>query len=189
MKPIFLSIGPVNITWFLLFAVVLTIIGYIILKVISKNNKYRKVMEDYYLLELILGFVGARIVYVIFHLDVYAGRLIDAIRPNHYNLNLLGGVLIAVIVLFVLTKRKGEPFLVILNYLLVPFYFSIAIGIWAFEFEGILSNSNSIETLIYSIMFFVILVSHLLLFEKYKKVGLITLSLSMIFYYGLEILL
>lgn len=176
MRPIFLSLGSVTITWFLLFAVILTILGYIILKIITKDNKYKKIIEDYYLLELIVGFIGARIIYVLFHLDLYKDGFFYAIRPNHYNLNLLGGVIVAVITLFIMTNIKKEPFLEILNRLLVPFYFSMAVGIWVFE------------TLIYSIMFFIILVIHSSLFEKYEKIGLITLSLSMILYYLLEII-
>ncbi|MGO1712006.1 MAG: prolipoprotein diacylglyceryl transferase family protein [Senegalia sp. (in: firmicutes)] len=188
MRPIFLQLGPISITWFLLFGVILTIIGYIILKMITKDNKYKEIIEDYYLLELIIGFIGARITYVLFHLGLYEDRLMDIIRINHYNLNLFGGILLATLTLFIITKIKKEPFLEILNRLLVPFYFSMAIGIWVFEFEGILAKSSTSETLIYSLLFFIFLIIQSSLFERYKKIGLITLSSSVLLYYLLMII-
>ncbi|MBS4535152.1 hypothetical protein GOQ29_05900 [Clostridium sp. D2Q-14] len=63
MKSIFFSYKWINITWYMAFAIFLIIIGDIILKIIGKDNKYRNEIEDYYFLELIDGFVGARSVY------------------------------------------------------------------------------------------------------------------------------
>lgn len=187
MRPIFFSYGPISITWYMAFAVALTIIGYIMLKIIGKNNKYKKVLEDYYFVELIVGFIGARIIYVLLNYRLYRGNLYDAIRINHYNLNLIGGVVVALIVLYIGTKYKKLPFFEILNPLLIPFYFSMAVGIWSFEFEGILSNSSQVQTISFSLLFIISLVVHSLLIERFKNSSIVILLISMLGYYGISI--
>ncbi|MBS4537056.1 prolipoprotein diacylglyceryl transferase [Clostridium sp. D2Q-11] len=187
MRPIFFKYGPISITWYMAFGVILTIVGYIMLKLLAKDNKYKKELEDYYFIELIAGFIGSRLVYVLFNFSLYKGNLFDAIRINHYNLNLIGGVMIALLVLYIGTKFKKLPFFQILNPLLIPFYFSMAVGVWAFEFEGILSSVSQVQTVSFSILFILALILHSLTVEKFKKSGLVILFISMIGYYGISI--
>lgn len=187
MRPIFFSYGAINITWYMAFAVALIIIGYIMLKIVAKDNKYKSEIEDYYFLELIAGFIGARIIYVLFNFALYKDNITDIVRLNHYNLNLVGAIIVALLILYIGTKMKKQPFIDILNPLLIPFYFSMAVGVWAFQFGGILSNISQIQTIFFSILFILALIIHSLAFEKYKKSSLIILSITMLVYYGIAI--
>lgn len=189
MKPFFISIGPIRVTWFMAFSVFLIILGYIILKTISTDNKYKKEIEDLYLVEVISGFIGARLVYFILNYNLFEENIFDIIKLNHYNLSFIGGVLVSMVILYIITRIKNIPFFDILNTLLIPFYFSIAIGIWSFEFEGILSPLSLKETMIVSGIYILALVLHSLLIRKKEQFSILILILSIMSYYSFTIVI
>lgn len=81
------------------------------------------------------GLGGARITYVLFHISEFRGRWLDIISPIQSDgtigiagLVVLGGVIGGAWVTWYYSKRKGQPFLKVLDLLLPSLAFGIALG-------------------------------------------------------------
>ncbi|HHE46505.1 MAG TPA: prolipoprotein diacylglyceryl transferase [Bacteroidetes bacterium] len=84
---------------------------------------------------LVSSLVGARLAYVLFHLDEFQGRWLDVISPFQSDgtigiagLVILGGVILAVPVSYWYLKRHNIPFLKMADVMAPSLAFGIAIG-------------------------------------------------------------
>ncbi|WP_025642210.1 prolipoprotein diacylglyceryl transferase family protein [Schnuerera ultunensis] len=146
MKPFFFTFKSINITWFMAIGIIVTSISYIISGILAKEYKEDKnKIEDIFMILLIVGFIGARLSYVLMNLQSYKDNISSILKISHYNLSLLGGVVFGLLTLMLLSKRYKIEFKKLFRIFVVPFYFSMAVGIWVLMFDHLLLASTHLK--------------------------------------------
>src|SRR6185503_10390888 len=96
IKPVFLQLGPVQLRWYGLMYMISFVVGYFLLKRLSKVKKLSLTTDDLYdlLFFLILGvMVGGRVGYVLFYdLGSYIQRPIDILKIWQGGMSFHGGL-------------------------------------------------------------------------------------------------
>lgn len=191
MKPFFFTFKSINITWFMAIGIVVAVISYIITGFLAKEYKEDKnKIEDIFMVLLIVGFIGARISYVLMNLQSYKGNISSILKISHYNLSLLGGLIFGVLTLILLSKIYKIEFYNLFRIYIIPFYFSMAVGIWILMFDLLLLasthlNNDPIKILYVSLLFLMGLGLELVTSNKYnnKYISFIILVIVMFLYY------
>lgn len=194
MRPIFFSFKSINMTWFMALSLLAVIVSYSLLKILAKNNKAseedKENLENTFFLVLVSGFIGARLVYAIFHINTFIASPTALIKLSHYNLSLVGGVLAGLVALFISCKRYKMDFLSVLDKFSILFYISMAIGVWNFLFDRFLLKSSglgniNIKVTILSIIFALAALVQIAFGEKFEKryISIILLASTLIIYY------
>lgn len=190
MKPYFLRYKSISITWFMGFAIALVGLSSFISNLMAKEyGEDKKKIEDIYFTLIIIGFIGARLSYVLMNLGLYKGKTMSIFSLSHYNLSLTGGLIVAILALIVLAKKYKIEFQKLLKIFLIPFYFSMAIGIWVVIFDKFLVSlkisNNPIKVLSISIIFLLGMIGELVLGKKieHKYLTPIILVVTMGLYY------
>ncbi len=118
MYPELIKIGPIAIRSYGVMLALSFILG--ILYVYRESRKSNRDFTDLLTLAYIMiiaGVLGARLFYVLFHIEEFTGNWFDTINPFHSDhigiagLNLYGGVVLAVIASFVYLRMKKQPVL------------------------------------------------------------------------------
>ncbi|KPU27481.1 hypothetical protein TR13x_05285 [Caloranaerobacter sp. TR13] len=137
MNSYFFIYKSIGISWFLFLAIISIIISYYITIFIGKDRGLKKnEVEDIFFTLVISGFIGARLGYVIFNLDLYKGHFKYIFSINHLNLSLLGGVIAGLITLIFISKKYKFSFYYLFKIFLIPFYFSMSLAMWSLFLEG-----------------------------------------------------
>lgn len=125
------SIGNIHIYWYgiiIAFAVLLCLfLAY------KNNNKYGikySDIENCMLIALPLAIIGARLYYVIFSWDYYKNNLSEIIKIWNGGLAIYGGILTAILVIYIYCKKKRISVLSFLDFLAPLVAFGQAIGRW-----------------------------------------------------------
>ena len=125
------SIGNIHIYWYgiiIAFAVLLCLfLAY------KNNNKYGikyADVENCMLISLPLAIIGARIYYVIFSWDYYKNSLSEIIKIWNGGLAIYGGILTAILVIYIYCKKKRISVLSFLDFLAPLVALGQAIGRW-----------------------------------------------------------
>jgi phosphatidylglycerol:prolipoprotein diacylglycerol transferase len=113
MFPELLKIGPISIRSYGLMLAISFFIGvYYVSRMAKKRNlDLNQVLTMAYILVL-AGIVGARLSYVLFHLEEFAGNWTASFNPFHSDrfgiagLNLYGGIILAVVAAFIYLRIK-----------------------------------------------------------------------------------
>lgn len=171
--------------------IVIATISYIITGFLAKEYKEDKnKIEDIFMVLLIVGFIGARISYVLMNLQSYKGNISSILKISHYNLSLLGGLIFGVLTLILLSKIYKIEFYNLFRIYIIPFYFSMAVGIWILMFDLLLLasthlNNDPIKILYVSLLFLMGLGLELVTSNKYnnKYISFIILVIVMFLYY------
>ena len=146
MKTMFFEYKRFGISWFMFFVLTLGTIGYYMAKALgSEYGEDKKKIEDIYLMILLSSFIGARLFYVITHLNLYRDSLFSMFKLTHYNLSLIGAVITGLFVTFLISKREKIKMDKLLKINLPPFYFAMAIGIWMGNFDRLLNISSRLR--------------------------------------------
>lgn len=187
MRPFFFSYKSITISWFLAFTIVLGILSYIITSILAKEYEEDKTkVQDIFMILLIIGFVGARLGYVLMNFDLYKDNLGSIFNLSHYNLSLFSGIIFGTLALMVLSKIYEIEFLKLLKIFVVPYYFSMSIGVWIMMFDSLMLALTNVDNVIYiSLMFLLAMISQLILLNKSKNkyISLITLIVTTLLYY------
>ena len=133
MHPEIIRIGWFSIqTYGLLLAVSFLIGIALAARRAEKRNVEQKFVLDLSIVIIIAAILGARFLYVIFHLEEFYGHWLDIISPFQSNgefgiggLTFLGGLVGAILASIVYARHKGYPFLVVAD-IFAP---SIAVGL------------------------------------------------------------
>lgn len=189
MRPSFFTYKSIDISWFLAFAMGLTIISSFIVR--SMANEYGEdveKIEDIFFILIISSFMGSRLFYVLFNFDLYKDNLFSIFNLSYYNLSLLGGVASGVMTLMVLSKIYKIDFQRLLGIYVLPFYFSMAIGIWIVLFDKFLVSfsisKNPIKVFYISMIFLLAMILEVVGYSiKNKNIRPIILTGTMILYY------
>ena len=190
MKPYFLRYKFITITWFMAFAIGLIGISSIISRVMAKEYEEEgKKIEDIFFALILSGFIGGRLFYVLMNVELYKGNIKSIFSLSHYNISLTGGLIVGIITLVILSKKYEIKFENLLKIFVIPFYFSMAIGIWLVVFDKFLVSlkisNNPMKILSISIIFLLGMIIELLLGKKVENKYLtpIILGITMILYY------
>lgn len=198
MRPTFLSFKSINISWFMVIAVLAILVSYLLLKLISNHNAQGKEdkekTKDILFWVIISGFVGARIIYVLLHLNAFRASPISMLKITHYNLSLIGGIIGGVLTLLISSKKYEIKLYKLLDIFCVLFYFAMSIGVWNFLFDAfMLSSSNlgkvHIRIMIMSLLFLIAAAVQVIIEKrfKFKYISLIILILTIILYYTIKL--
>lgn len=194
MKPTFFSFKSISISWFMALAILAILVSYLLLKLISIEDKQskntREKVKDTFFWVVINGFVGARIMYVILHLDSFTSSPASILNISHYNLSLIGGVIAGVLILFISSKRYRLSFYKLLDIFSILFYFSMAIGVWNFLFDVFMLSSNNLgnshmRVATMSLLFLISAAIQVIIEKRseFKYLSLVLLILTLVIYY------
>ncbi len=191
MKTMFFEYGRFAISWFMFFVLTLGTIGYYIAKSLAvQYGEDKKKIEDIYLMILLSSFIGARLFYVLTHLNLFKDNLLSILKLSHYNLSLIGGLISGILVTFLIGKKEKIQMDKLLKIMLPPFYFAMAIGIWIGNFDRLLNISSNLRNnpkmiLLLSVIFLTGLILELTLIkeERYKRLRWPVLIIVMFLYY------
>jgi len=127
----------------MIFAISLIVISSFIIDLLSKEyNEDKKKVEDIYFLIIIGSFVGGRLVYGLANFHLFKDNILSIFKLSHYNISLLGGIILGLIILMISSKKLKISFDKLLKIFVIPFYFSMAIGIWILMFDRLLPASR-----------------------------------------------
>ena len=139
MNPYFFTYKSFAVTWFVALSVIAIVISNITVKYSAeKKGMNKSKIDDIFFILLITGFAGARLSYVLFNYNLFKDDLFSIIKLSHMNLYLYGGILLGLVALYILSKKNDIPYYDMFKVYVLPFYFSIAIGIWSVFFDGFL---------------------------------------------------
>ncbi|KNF07606.1 prolipoprotein diacylglyceryl transferase Lgt [Gottschalkia purinilytica] len=191
MRPFFLAYKSITITWFMILAIISIVISYFIVNILAEEYEEDKnKIENIFIVLLIGGFVGARLSYVLMNIHLYKGNISSIFKISHYNLSLIGGIIFGLLVLMVLSKKYKIAFGKLLKIFVIPFYFSMAIGIWVLMFDRFLLYSSHIKNepskvLYLSLLFLTGMILELAISKRVnnKYITVIILTIVMVLYY------
>lgn len=127
----------------MIFAISLVVLSSFIIDLLSKQyNEDKKKIEDIFFILLIGGFVGGRLVYVLMNFHLYKDNILSILKLSHYNISFLGAIIWGLIILIITSKKVNISFDKLLKIFIIPFYFSMAVGIWVFMFDRLLPASK-----------------------------------------------
>lgn len=127
-----IRIFSLEIRWYGFFIVSALLISLFILKLFIKNDKNFdfEFFLDYIIIAFPLAIIAARIYYVLFNLDYYLKRPIKILAINEGGLAIHGAIILALIVLYLLCKKRDKNFWKAVDYLAPLTAFSQSIGRW-----------------------------------------------------------
>ena len=114
-----IEIGPLTFNMHGLMAAIGVAVSYYLLNKRTKNKIPEEIKENLFLLLIISGIIGSRLLYVITHLDLY-GNFIDILKIWDGGVSFLGGLILAVISAYIYLKKEGIDFLQLTDYFIVP---------------------------------------------------------------------
>ncbi len=137
MNPILFDLGVIRIYWYSLFIFLGILIGGIIIYLECK--KYG--MPDEFIINLFfwtipIAVLGARIYYVIFNWSLYSGNILSIFRIWEGGLAIHGGMIAALIFIFIYTYQYGISTSFILDVIVPGLIIGQAIGRWGNFFNG-----------------------------------------------------
>ncbi|MGM0639847.1 MAG: prolipoprotein diacylglyceryl transferase [Thermotogota bacterium] len=134
VSPIMITIGSLEIRWYG-FLIALSIL--IVTLIAEKRAKKEDVsQDDFYsavIFGIILGVIGARLYYVAFNLDYFSNNPLEIIMINHGGMAIHGGILGAILSIYIYTKFRKKSslnFLQALDILTFVLPLAQSIGRW-----------------------------------------------------------
>ena len=107
MNPILIEIGPLLIHWYSLFiAIGLLLGGTYVLKEAKYHGISEDQMIDFFFFLIPIAFIGARLYFVLFHLDYYLQYPMDILKVWEGGLAIHGGILAGLLYLLYFTKKN-----------------------------------------------------------------------------------
>jgi phosphatidylglycerol:prolipoprotein diacylglycerol transferase len=144
VHPVLFNLGPFSLhTYGLAMALAFGLGIWVTMKRAEAHGFGGKFALDLSILILIFSLVGARFLYVVTHLDEFAGHPLDMISPVQHNgqigiagLVLLGGVFAGFATVWVYGRRKGYSFFEVSDLFIPALALGIAIGRLGCFFNG-----------------------------------------------------
>lgn len=137
MNSTLLDLGFFSIKWysFFIFTGIITAV-FVILKEYKKKDSNKDRIIDLLFYGIIIGILGARIYYVLFNLNYYLSNPLEIIEVWNGGLAIHGGIIAALIFVFIYCKKKKMNFLLLLDILVVGVIIAQALGRWGNFFNG-----------------------------------------------------
>lgn len=131
MDSTMIDLGFFQIKWYSFFIFLAMVTGCFL---VWKESKKKNIPEDYItnvmFYGIIYGILGARLYYVLFHLDYYWQNPLEIIMIWNGGLAIHGGIIAFLVFLGIYSKKKKKNLLLTLDILSVPIIIAQAIGRW-----------------------------------------------------------
>lgn len=125
------GIEGLNIAWYGVIIASGMVLGLLLASLRAKNRGYHPdVILDFVLLAIPLAVIGARLYYVAFEWQDYAGNLLKIFAVNQGGLAIYGGVIGGFLAALILSKAKKFPFLTLIDLAVPSLILGQAIGRW-----------------------------------------------------------
>jgi len=129
MFPYLFKIGPLELRVYSLMYILALIIGmYMVKRKAEKLNLKPTDMENAVIICFLAGIIGARMYYVAFRWDYYAGNIMEMVAIWHGGLAIHGGIIGAVIALYFFTRSKKASLMGLADSMVPWLLFGQAIG-------------------------------------------------------------
>ena len=137
MDAIFLDLGIIQIYWYSVFIFIALLVGgTLALKEAKKFQIPEDFMINMFFYLLPIAIIGARLYFVLFHLDYYSNNLSDIFKIWEGGLAIHGGVIAGLIWILFYTKKHGVSTIKILDIAVVSLLLGQAIGRWGNFLNG-----------------------------------------------------
>ncbi len=136
MNPI-IDLGFISIHYYSLFIFLAVIVGGQL--VISEAKKFgfsEDFITNLLFMVILIGIVGARMYFVLFHLDYYSENPIEILEFWKGGLAIHGGIIAGLVFLILYLRKKNINLLLILDFIVVGLIIGQAIGRWGNFFNG-----------------------------------------------------
>ena len=132
-----IDLGFISIHFYSLFLFIAMLVGSFI---VIKESQKQKIEENFIInllfYAIIFGIIGARIYFVIFHFDYYSHNILDIFKIWEGGLAIHGGIIAALITIYIYCRKQKTNFLKILDIIVVGLIIAQAIGRWGNFFNG-----------------------------------------------------
>ena len=137
MNRVLIDLGFTKIYWYSLTMFLGVLVGIIVAKIEIKRKKIDSTSFDNMAFYAILcGFIGARIYYVLFNLDYYLSEPLEIIKVWNGGLAIHGGIIGAVIAIYVYCKKNKMNMLEIVDICAPALIIGQVIGRWGNFFNS-----------------------------------------------------
>lgn len=137
MNRIALDLGFIQIYWYSITMFLGVIVGIIVAYIEIKRKKINlSNFSDMAFYAILFGFLGARIYYVLFNLDFYLANPIEIIKIWNGGLAIHGGIIGAVIAIYVYCKKNKLVFIEMLDICAPAIVIGQVIGRWGNFFNS-----------------------------------------------------
>ena len=137
MNSTLLDLGFFSIKWysFFIFIGIITAL-FVIIKEYIKKDSNKDNLIDILFYGILIGILGARIYYVLFNIDYYISSPLEIFEIWNGGLAIHGGIIAALIFVFIYSKKKKMNFLLLLDILVVGVIIAQSLGRWGNFFNG-----------------------------------------------------
>ncbi len=131
MNPILIQFGSIQIYWYSIFiAIGLILGGYLVLQEAKHHGITEDKMIDFFFFLLPIAFIGARMYFVLFHLDYYFSEPLDILKVWEGGLAIHGGIIAGFLYLLYFTKKNNYSPLFFCDMIVIGLILGQAIGRW-----------------------------------------------------------
>ena len=136
MNPI-INIGFISIHWYSLFLFIAMLCGsFLAIREAKRQNIEENFIINLLFYAIIFGIIGARLYFILFHIDYYIKNPLDVFKIWEGGLAIHGGIIAAVITIYIYCHKYKIEMLKILDILVVGLIIAQAIGRWGNFFNG-----------------------------------------------------
>ncbi len=131
MDSVLIKIGGIEIMWYsvlLLVGIVLAI--FLIIKEGKRFNINKDFLFNLSFWTVIFGFLGARIYFVLFNLNLYEGNWLDALKIWEGGLAIHGGIIAGLLTIFIYCKKYSVNVVKIIDLIVPALILAQGIGRW-----------------------------------------------------------
>ena len=127
----YISIGDFQIMFYgIIIACGFLVCLWVAQKEAKRTGQNSEIYMDYLLVMMIPAIIGARIYYVVFSWDSYKDNIPEIFNLRHGGLGIVGGVAMAVLVLFLFAKAKKQSVLLMLDTMTMGLLIGQIMGRW-----------------------------------------------------------
>ncbi|MGY0402501.1 prolipoprotein diacylglyceryl transferase [Carnobacterium jeotgali] len=131
VNPIAISVGPITVYWYgIIIAAAMFVAIYLTTREGNKRGLAEDTIIDTSLWAIPIGFIGARLYYVLFELDYYLQNPTEIIAIWNGGIAIYGGLIAGGLTVYIYTKRKKIPLALLLDVLAPNVLLAQSIGRW-----------------------------------------------------------
>lgn len=131
INPIAISAGPITVYWYgIIIAAAMFVAIYLTTREGNKRGLAEDTIIDTSLWAIPIGFIGARLYYVLFELDYYLQYPTEIIAIWNGGIAIYGGLIAGGLTVYIYTKKKEIPLALLLDVLAPSVLLAQSIGRW-----------------------------------------------------------
>lgn len=136
-NPIAFTIFGLDIRWYgIIIAAAMVVATLVMFRRAPKHKFSRESVIDFVIIVIPVGVIGARLYYVLFNWDMYKNDLASIINLRTGGLAIHGGLILALVAIFIFCRVKKLGFLNVLDLIMPAVILAQAIGRWGNYFNS-----------------------------------------------------